>query len=200
MPFRVRSAKGDRLPWKSGQTCKSTVRKPTGWAFLIRSRWLFKYAYILWHLEKKWILILKGGRVEKQIILQKETICTSISDPGKQRGLSKAWAKQLLLYETSPWTLTTHGHARTALPMERLGVRRPGQTLASLLVGVYAWASYSELWSCHLLICRNILQSLSNLPHRVIMKIKDHVCKHTAFCKLQYNMVHMQRIYLNLSS
>lgn len=30
MPFSVRSAKGDRLPWKSGQTCKSTVRKPTG--------------------------------------------------------------------------------------------------------------------------------------------------------------------------
>lgn len=29
MPFSVRSAKGDRLPWKSGQTCKSTVRKPT---------------------------------------------------------------------------------------------------------------------------------------------------------------------------
>lgn len=53
MPFSVRSVKGDLLPWKSGQTCKSTVRKPTGKDFLIRSRWLFKYVYIPWALQEK---------------------------------------------------------------------------------------------------------------------------------------------------
>lgn len=62
MPFSVRSVKGDLLPWKSGQTCKSTVRKPTGKDFLISSRWLFKYVYILWALQEKQVG-KRGGRL-----------------------------------------------------------------------------------------------------------------------------------------
>ena len=95
MPFSVRSAKGDRLPWKSGQTCKSTVRKPTGWAFLIRSRWLFKYAYTLWRLEEKRMLFLKGGLGSGSKLLCRQKLFVLPHQIQKVSGVPKASAKKL---------------------------------------------------------------------------------------------------------